>query len=477
MPAYEGRGSAADGGGAPQGIGASSPGFVARLASVRLTLWLLAILGAAMAVATIVPQRAADEVYTRAFGVLIGPLIAQTTLRNVYGAWWFIGAFALLAVSLAACSLQRIARLVGSGRREQGELTQERVTACQRHTRWDGSRGIDETAAAAAEVLRERGYAIRAVPASSDGQRGMVGERGRLAAWAPVLVHVGVILVLVGAAYGRLPSNAYRAVANLEPGQSFPVETGDSGFSVRLLEAGSEHDAEGQPTRFWARAEVVEDGDVVKSATIEPNHPLRFQGVSVVLQSLPQARYAVEVSQDEVLGYVPVALTHGGAVDMMSTIRQLERPPWLVFIHDFRELDEGDPGTLAARVFLDESGELSHNWELVGWVDEEGLEYRGLNFRLVSAAQGAQLSLDRDIGVPVVWLGFAVAVLGALLLVSVRRSRMALLVRERRSGSQVLIGGSGSGVERDLEGTTVSLGTKLGRELNVEVAGKEEGRS
>ncbi len=450
MSNHEAGGSAAESGGAPPSNKTASPGIVARLASVRLTLWLLGILAVAMAVATIVPQKAADGVYERAFGTLFGPLIAQTTLRNVYGAWWFIGAFALLAANLGACSVRRIMQSLRSGRSAEGQVTPERVTASQHQDRWQSPRSVDETAAAVTAALRDRGYGVSAAPTAAEGQRGIVGNRGRLVGWAPTLVHIGMILVLVGAAYGRLPSNSYRVVANLEPGESFPVESGKAAFEVRLLEAGSERGSEGNPTRFWARAEILEDGEVIKSDVIEPNHPLRHRGVTVVLQSLPRAGYAVEVAQEDALGLVPVVFTHGGAADMMATIQRLERPPWIVFIHDFRRGGEHGAEGPSARVFIDQSGELSQNWETVGWVNEEGVEYRGLHFRLVSASQGAQLSLDRDIGVPIVWLGFGVAVLGAVLLISVVRSRMIVLVRAKGSGSQVMIGGSGPRVERDL---------------------------
>ena len=467
MSNHEAGGSAAELGGAPPTNKAGAPGIVARLASVRLTLWLLGILAVAMAVATIIPQKAPDEVYERAFGTLFGPLITQTTLRNVYGAWWFIGAFALLAASLGACSVRRILQSLRSGRSAEGQVTPERVAASQHRDRWQSPRSVEETAAAVTAALRDRGYGVTAAPTTDEDQRGLVGNRGRLAGWAPTVIHIGMILVLAGAAYGRLPSNTYRLVASLAPGESFPVESGKAAFSVRLLEAGSERDSEGRPTRFWARAEILEDGEVVKSKVIEPNHPLRHRGVSVVLQSLPQAGYAVEVAQEETLELVPVVFTHEGAVDMMGTVRRLERPPWIVFIHDFQPGAHGTEGP-SARVFIDQSGELSQNWETVGWVNHEGVEYGGLHFRLVSSAQGAQLSLDRDIGVPIVWLGFGVAVLGAILLISVVRSRVIVLVRAKGSGSQVMIGGSGPRVERDLQTALSHVETELGGQLGAD---------
>ena len=63
-----GDGGAADGG-APNYRHGSR--WVAALASSRLTLWLLAILMIAMAVATLVPQRAPAEAYLKVFGTLL----------------------------------------------------------------------------------------------------------------------------------------------------------------------------------------------------------------------------------------------------------------------------------------------------------------------------------------------------------------------------------------------------------------------
>jgi cytochrome c biogenesis protein len=447
------------GDGAPRPKITAAPGIVERLASVGLTLWLLGILAAAMAAATIIPQKAPAVVYERAFGTLIGPLIAQTTLRDIFGAWWFIGAFALLAVNLAACSLQQSARLLRQNRRDPSEITPEQVMAKQQRARWPAACGLEEAISSLREALRKRGYAVKAT--SAQGQ--IAADRGRLRAWAPVLVHVGMILVLLGAAYGRLPRNTYRTIANLAAGESFMADIGEDAFSVRLLEAGSERDPMGQPTRFWARAEILQGETVVKSAVLEPNHPLRYRGVSVVLQALPQPGYAVAVSprDSQAQEYVPVVFAQDGTVDMMSTIQRLENPPWVVFVHDFQYAHDGAQHGTAARVFIDQSGELSHNWEPVGWVDQEGLEYSGVRFRLLSQTQGAQLSLDRDLGVPIVWLGFGVIALGAVLLIGMTRRSLIAVVRTKGSRSQVLIGGSGAGVICDLERIAAHMGAKL----------------
>jgi hypothetical protein len=201
----------------------------------------------------------------------------------------------------------------------------------------------------------------------------------------------------------------------------------------------------------------------VKSRLIEPNHPLLYRGVNVVLQSLSSAGYFVEVTKGETTGYVPVVFGLDGAVAMMETVRQLEAPPWIVFIHDFRSTDEHGEAGLAAQVFMDPSGQLSHNWERIGWVDEEGLTVEEVHFRLVPGGQSAQLLLDRDIGVPYVWAGFCIIALGGIPLLGLRRRAIVGMVSARGDASSWLSGGSDPGTERDVARVIAGLGVEVSR--------------
>jgi cytochrome c biogenesis protein len=468
----EAQGSAANGG-APSHHDRGRPGLFQRFTSAQLTLWLVAILTIAMALATLVPQRAPDEVYQRAFGTALAPLFTKTALRDVYGSWWFIGAFALLALNLAACSLQRASLLLRQSRRQADPVTRDRILSRPHHLTWNpNSQSGDEAAEELGRSLRRRGYTVQSPPAGEDGEKALTARRGTLAAWAPVLVHVGMIVVLLGAAWGRLPANSYRAVADLDPGQSFTVETGRDTFSLRLLDAGQEQDPEGRPARYWARAEILQAGKVVRSGTIEPNRPLIYKGVIAVLQSLPRSGYAVEVSKGDSSDLVPVIFAPEGGVAMLDTVRRLTDPPWIVFIHDFRQAQEGEGP--AAQVFCDTSGSLTHNWERVGWVDATGLDYKGVHFRLAPGSQGAQFLLDRDIGVPIVWLGFGLVVFGALLVIGVRRASIIALVAAKGQSWRVLAGASGTGAERDLEWCRAQFPPASGRQPLAAVHSNEE---
>ncbi len=461
MSQHEAEGSTTAGG-APRYNEEKKPGFVDRLASVQLVLWLVAILAVAMAVATIIPQKATAEVYDHALGHFLGPLVFKSALRDVYGSWWFIGAFALLTLSLLACSVRRTGQLL---RRQDGAavVSRSKIEARPYWSEWRAALESEAAVAALSEGLRKGGYAVSSAQVAQNGAKGLTARRGPATMWAPVIVHIGLAIVLFGAAYGRLPAHSYRAIADLDPEESFEVQTGGDKFAIKLLEAGSERDPEGRPTKFWARAEILENGEVVKSATVEPNRPLRHRGVVAVLQSLSSAGYLVEVRKGENTEMVPVVFAPDGSVAMLETVRELKDPRWIVFVHNFRAAAEGGEVAPAAQVFVDRSGHLSHNWEQVGWVGEEGLTLDDVEFRLTPGGQAAQFLLDRDIGVPFVWVGFCIVTLGALPLVGIRRRAIVALIAARGGASTILIGGSDPRVEGDVERVLVGLGANVTR--------------
>lgn len=457
-------GKAADAGNGGTAVAPRKRGLIATLTSLRLVMWLLGILAGAMVVATLIPQNAPSEAYLKVFGTLLGPLIAKTTLRNIYGSWWFIGAFMLLALSLATCIIQRAARLLEQEREWPGPISEQTI-ARGTYTRWRLPQNAREAADGFVAALRTSGYAVTTVPVEAGGQRAVAGRRGRLTPWAPIVVHAGLVVILLGAAWGRWPGHTYRATAPLQPGEVFPVRTAGEAFGIRLVDAGAKHDAQGHPTDFWAKVEVLEEGDVVRTAVVRPNAPLRYHRISAVLDTINQAGYAVEVSKGAAKSMVPVTVGPDGQVDMMGSVTHTEDPKWVVFVHAFRKADESGREAPAAQVFIDRSGHVSHDWQQVGWVGPEPLTLDGVTFRLVpGGGTGAQLSLDRDIGIPLVFTGFVIISLGALLVLGAPRSRVIALLTEGGKGSNALVRLSPAGDQLQAERLWRELESRLGAE-------------
>ncbi len=438
-----------------------------------------------MAVATLIPQNAPREGYLKVFGTLLGPLIARTTLQNIYGSWWFVGAFAVLALNLSACSIQRAARLLARDREELARLPEGEPGG--QSARLRSQQGVAEATKSAVAALKRAGYAVATAPAAADGGQAILASRGRVMLWAPVIVHVGMVVILIGAAWGRLPSHSYQTVAILEPGQVFAAKPPGEAFGLRLNDAGIEHGSRG--VQYWAKMDVLEEGQVIKSQTVQPNRPLRYHGVSVALQSIGAssgmeqamggAGWQVQVKTSTGTANVPILLASEGRVDMMESALRLDNPPWLVFVSQVRDKDEAGHEAPAARVFIDRSGSPSHNFELVGWVGTDGLSFEGLHFQLVAGEAKAmpaapeadksyaQFSLDRDIGVPVVFLGFIVISLGAMLMLGPSPRRIRVAVTARGRGAQVAMSVTPASDAREAE--------RIGKLVQSELGGSGEG--
>jgi hypothetical protein len=91
------------------------------LASLKLALAILVLLALACIVGTILPQGANVAKYLAKHpdrqGVM--DLLSSLGMTHVYTAWWFLGLLCMLSISLAACSLRRLAvvfRVSGQGR-------------------------------------------------------------------------------------------------------------------------------------------------------------------------------------------------------------------------------------------------------------------------------------------------------------------------------------------------------------------------
>lgn len=85
--------------------------------SVKLAIWLLAIIAVLSLVGTFIPQNEDPAFYIQRFGSAGYNFLLQSGLAGIYSAWWFILFLVLLSLNLSVCLLNRIsfkARLMGT---------------------------------------------------------------------------------------------------------------------------------------------------------------------------------------------------------------------------------------------------------------------------------------------------------------------------------------------------------------------------
>jgi len=135
-------------------------------------------------------------------------------LDHIYTSFWFLFALILLCISLAACSFRRqIPSLKASLKwieyKNEKKLSQLQLSSSHpiNHDE-DHISKIDS-------LLKKRGWKTYKFKSHISARRGLIGKIG------PLVVHIGLIVLLIGSAYGSFTSKSKEQY--LLPGESLDL--------------------------------------------------------------------------------------------------------------------------------------------------------------------------------------------------------------------------------------------------------------
>ena len=373
--------------------------MLALLSDLRTAILLLLLIAAASALGTILPQQEAPDLYLSRFnddpwlGLVNGSLMLGMQLDHIYSSAWFLSLLALLGLALTLCSwrrqwpaLQAALRWVDYSRpRQLSKLALAETIACS-----DSSEALNHLAT----ELRGKGWTVKQHADRLAARRGVIGRVG------PLLVHTGLVLLLIGAAWGALAGQ--RIERFLAPGRSLDLldPAGENRLSLTLNDFTIERDPAGRPEQFSSDLTLSPPGDSQDKRTISVNHPLRYRGMTVYQADWSLATITVQIGRSPQL-QLP-----------LNTYTELGDQIWGLVLPT--RPDGSEPVFLSTgseqgpvQVF-DASGSLITNLRPGG----DGAEVKGLPLRVVDIMPASGLLLKRDPGVPLVYAGFAITLLG-----------------------------------------------------------------
>jgi cytochrome c biogenesis protein ResB len=284
-------------------------------------------------------------------------------------------------------------------------------------------------------------------------------------------------------------------------------------FYVALLKAEQRLSDEGMPTYFGSTVQIMDENFQEKSIQqIEMNKPAYWNGVSITMNSYmgSEGGFAIRVEepgQEERVIPIPMSESEGGlAIDMMSMINPENNEPlagrgWTVFVsHNIypairgadgkidldttghpREPKEGEKPEMAFGIFFTEPGK---EMQLVGYLIP-GMEttYDGVTFGIVEheGSTGATLSLRKDPGIPIVYVGFGFLTAGVLLAFYISQRTIRVRMSEENGRTQIIAGarsrGGMSWAETELDRLSDAVkgfGSKIERETAPLLPSTEE---
>lgn len=367
------------------------------------------------------------------------PLLDRMQCFRVFQSFWFRGLVVLLVVSILFSTLRRLRGLAIRARvraRDDGEwVGHARLDARFTSSRTDTA----EVARSFESVLRTSRFRVE-VHSAGDGAV-ISGDRHRLTRAIGAIYHLGLVIVLAGAFFGARGGFTDTQFVVTE-GSERAVEHG-TGLAVRLESFADEYYAEDAAVPSDYRSEIVllDHGNEVKRGTVRVNEPLRY-GRLRIHQAYYGPAVAMRVTRDDGRALLDevVPLTWRADGRPAGSI-QIPGSALQVFVlapaGAYR-----DPVIQPGEVRLELYASGGSQPLAVEHISQGGTEtVSGLRFSFERESRFTGLIVINDPGLPVVWLGAGIFLVGAAvsLFLPYRRVRIWLRPASNGAGTEVRI--------------------------------------
>jgi cytochrome c biogenesis protein len=406
--------------------------MVGWISDLRVAILLLLVIAITSGVGTAIPQREPADLYHRLYdpqpwlGLLNGDWVMALQLDHVYSSGWFLGLLAWLALSLLLCSWRRQwpalqAALRWVDYRTPRQLS--KLSVAETFTTDTPKASLDQLA----ELLQRQGWQIQRHDDRLAARKGLLGRVG------PLLVHAGMVVLMLGAAWGAL--GGQRAEQYLAPGRSLELmdSRGSSKLTLALDGFSIQRDPAGRPEQFTSKLRILEgdgsDSSLLKQAEISVNHPLRFQGVTLYQADWALATISLQLGKSPLLE-LP-----------LQSFPQLGEQVWGIVLPT--RPDGSEPVLLSLG---SEQGPVeiygADGISLARLAPGGGaVEVKGLPIRVESVLPASGILLKRDPGVPLVYAGFAIALTGGGLSLLATRQLWAIADEQAGQDGQLHVAG------------------------------------
>ncbi|MEO0409865.1 MAG: cytochrome c biogenesis protein, partial [Cyanobacteria bacterium P01_A01_bin.135] len=304
------------------------------------------------------------------------------------------------------------------------------------------------------QMLAQRRYRIFTEGDRLYARKGIAGRIG------PIVVHASMLIILAGAISGSM--TGFFAQEMVPSGNTFQVqnvfEAGPwaksllpTDWAVRVNRFWIDYTPTGAIDQFYSDLSVVDaEGHDLHHKVIHVNEPMRYQGITFYQADWSIAGVRVRVNNSPTL-QLPMAPLEAGNGKIWGT--------WVPTKPDLSEAVAVVAKDLKGTLFL-----YGTDGELLGSL-REGMsaQVNGVTLHLDELVGSTGLQIKADPGIPVVYLGFGLLMVGVIMSyishsqVWVLRSEKSLYVGGQTNRAQVAF-------ERELVGMLDELGQNLATE-------------
>jgi cytochrome c biogenesis protein len=379
------------------------------LADLRLAIALLLLIALLSISGTVIEQGQTLEFYQNnyptkpaLFGFLTWQVILVTGLNHVYGTWWFLAILILFGSSLTACTFTRqLPALKGARNWNFYQKPQQFTRLALSAELATGSINSLE------EILKKYRYKIFQEGDKLYARKGIIGRIG------PIVVHASMLLILAGAIWGGV--TGFVAQEMVAQGDTFQVkniiEAGalarpqiPTDWGVKVNRFWIDYTPKGRVDQFYSDLSVVDlEGKEIDRQTIHVNQPLRHKGVTFYQTDWGISAVKIKVNNSPIFE-LPMGLLQGAGQGRI----------WGTWIPTKPDLSAG-----VSLVTRDLQGTFliyDNDGKIISTV-RTGMaaEVNGVTLRVLELIGSTGLQIKADPGIPLVYTGFLLLMLGVMM--------------------------------------------------------------
>ena len=383
--------------------------FISVVANLKLAIVLLLAIAVVSIAGTVIEQAETLSFYQQnypespaLYGFLTWKVILAWGLNHVYSTWWYLSLLILFGTSLTACTFTRQLPALKAARKwkyYQKPKQFEKLALSAELNRGSIKSLIP--------LLEQQNYQVWQQDNALYARKGIIGRIG------PIIVHIGMLVVLAGGMWGIF--TGFFAQEMIATGETFKIqniiELGPfaakqipDDWSVKVNRFWIDYTDNGDIDQFYSDLSVVKDsGEELKRETIHVNKPLRYDGVTFYQTNWSIAAAKVQLNNSPIFQLPVAKLDTLGAGNIWGT--------WIPTKPDMSSgvsmLIKDLQGTA---LIYNQQGDLTSAIRI-----GQSVEIDGINVKLIDIIGSTGLQIKADPGVPIVYTGFALLMLGVVM--------------------------------------------------------------
>jgi cytochrome c biogenesis protein len=407
------------------------------LSSLKIAILLLLVIAVSCAAGTLIPQQESNQFYYDNFnknpflGIINANILLLFEFDHVYTSFWFLFLLIWLGLALSVCSFRRQLPILKSALNwidYKSPRQIAKLSVAQTIVTNNCSKSLEKIKL----NLKKQGWNVKETDGRIAARQGVIGRLG------PILIHLGMILLMIGATYGSL--NGKTIEKFLAPGRSIDLlnNNEEKGLTIELQKFQIERDPQGRAEQYKSIVNVIEPNGNNQSKEISVNYPLRYKGltlyqadwslaaITIQIDNSPKLQIPIEpISElgEQVWGTV-IPTNKDGKNQILLTVDS-ELGPVNIYDND---------GTLLTKLSINKEEKV-----------------KGALINIINIIPSSGLLLKHDPGVPLVYLSFAIILIGgSLSIISTKK----IWVLHENEKSMIYIGGLSN---RNLSGLSKEL--------------------